>query len=581
MARICSIAVLAGTEPVKCMIRWIHKHPVLFWIWTAFLVALLGLGIWLLPGQLASWQQRRLMTSAEAFFRQGDLRSATISCYELIRLNPKSSNAYRLLIAISEEANSPQAITWASRLAELSNNDAAALTYLAALALKFGETEIGREALDRLPAASKETPSVLSLRATIEVLGGRLNTAESLFDRAATLDASNFSYRLNLIKIRLQALDPVKADAARQELEQLTGDSAANREAMRALLQDARARGQSDRALQIAQQLASMPEAPLSDRQLLLEEFRVSRKDQFPGKLAELQQTIQSSGDVGLIFQLMSWQNSHGFYRESLDWKARLSAELTDRLPIPLAEAEALIGVKNWSELRKRIATADWGWMNYLRLAIYARAEHELGVRQIQERWESALVATAGEWNAMIELANLAERWGWKDQAEQACWIVARQPQGQRIALKRLYRMYSDQRDTRDLYKVAKRILEIDPQDLIAVNNAASLGLLLDEDKVQAAKLAEDVYEKAPSIAAFGTTYALALIKAHQPEKALQVLQKFSADAASDPAIGLYYGLTLAASGQNSAARPFLEAALNSGRLFPEEASLAQNALVP
>jgi tetratricopeptide (TPR) repeat protein len=222
------------------------------------------------------------------------------------------------------------------------------------------------------------------------------------------------------------------------------------------------------------------------------------------------------------------------------------------------------------------MSMADWGWMNYLRLVIYARAERELGSNQFQERWESALVATAGEWNAMLELANLAEQWGWKDQATKTLWMIARQPQGQRIALKRLYRMYSDQRITRELYKVAKRILEIDPKDLVAVNNVASLGLLLDEDGEEAAKLAADVYQKAPSIAAFQTTYAFALIKARQPQKALQILKAASADAANDPSIGLYYGLTLAADGQNVAARPYLETALHSDRLFPEEISLVQ-----
>jgi tetratricopeptide (TPR) repeat protein len=563
------------------MISWVRKSPVPFWAATILMVAATALAIWLLPGRFSSWQQRRLMTSAEAFFKQGDLRSAEISCRELIRLNPNYSDAYRLLIAISEEVNSPQAISWASKLAELSNNDPQALTTLATLALKFDETEMAQEALNRLTGTSKEAPVTLSLRATIEVLARRFSAAESLFDRAATLDPSNISYRLNLLKVRLQSRDSVKADAARQELEQLTKDSAANREALRALQQDARAHGQSDRALSIAQQLISIPNAPLSDRLLLLEELRVSRTERFPVELAELQETIQSSGDSGLIFQLMSWQNSHGLYQESLDWKAKLPSSLADPFPIPLAESEALVGLKDWPELRKRIVAADWGWMNYLRLAIYARVERELGIGQIQERWESALVATAGEWNAMMELGNLAERWGWKKQAAQAFWIIARQPQGQRIALKRLYRIYSDERNTRELYKVAKRILEIDPQDLVAMNNVASLGLLLGEDGDQAAKLAEDVYEKASSIAAFRTTYAFALIKARQPEKALQILQKLSLDASNDPAIGLYYGLMLAANGKGSAARPYLENALHSDRLFPEEASLAQKALVP
>jgi tetratricopeptide repeat protein len=559
------------------MIGWFRKYPVFGWLAVVILIAGLVVAIWFLPQQFSEWQRRRLLASAQAFLKKGDLRSAMVSSQELIQLDPNSIAAYRVLIAIDEQVNSPRAISWASKIATLSGNDPNSLIEVAAQAIKFGETEMAQDALTRLPAGWNEAPVTLSLRATIEVLGGRLSAAESLFDRAAKLDPSNYSYRLNLLKIRLQSQHNAKAEAARQELEQLTNDPIVGREAMRALLQDARSHGQLDHALDIAQQLASKADAPLSDRLLRLEELRVSRKNQFPVERAELQRTIQSSGDSGLIFQLMSWQNSHGLYQQTLDW--RLPSQLSDSLPIPLAEAEALIGIKDWAGLRKTIVTADWGWMNYLRLAIYARVEQQMGIGKMQERWESALVATGGEWNAMMELANLAERWGWKDQAAQAFWIIARQPQGQRIALKRLYRMYSDQRNTHELYKVAQRILEIDPQDLVAVNNVASLDLLLDEDRDTAVKLAEDVYQKAPSIAAFQTTYAFALIKSHQPDKALQVLQPVAADAANDPTIGLYYGLILAANGHNDAAKPYLETALHSGRLFPEEVTLARKAL--
>src|SRR5437867_7224451 len=98
--------------------------------------------------------------------------------------------------------------------------------------------------------------------------------------------------------------------------------------------------------------------------------------------------------------------------------------------------------------------------MNYLRLAFCARADRELGSGRFTERWESALVATAGDWNSLMELSNLAERWCWSEQAVQTFWIIARQSQGQLSALKHLYRIYSNKRDTRELYKVANRILE-------------------------------------------------------------------------------------------------------------------------
>ena len=79
-----------------------------------------------------------------------------ISCRQLIQLNPNEREAYPILIAISEQTNSPQALTWASKLVELSHDDPQALSQLAALALKFGEVEVAQEALNQLPDSWKE-----------------------------------------------------------------------------------------------------------------------------------------------------------------------------------------------------------------------------------------------------------------------------------------------------------------------------------------------------------------------------------------------------------------------------------------
>lgn len=504
-----------------------------------------------------------------------------ISCRQLIQLNPNEREAYPILIAISEQTNSPQALTWASKLVELSHDDRQALSQLAALALKFGEVEVAQEALNQLPGAAKETATALSLQAAIDVVQGRLTDAQALFDRAAGLDPSNVSNRLNSLKIQMQLGDPVKAEAARHELEELTENPNARSEALRALLQDARAHSQSERALSIARQVASIPDASISDKLLLVDELRVSAPDRFPAALANLRQAVQSSGDRGLIFQVLSWQNRYGMYQESLTWKEQLPAEVAAGFPIALAESEALMGLRDWGSLRTKVAAADWGQMNYLRLAIYSRAERELSNRQFQDRWESAVVATAGEWNALLELANLAERWGWKEQAVQVWWIIARRAQGQNIALKRLYKFYSDQRNTRELYKVAKRILEVNPNDLVAMNNVASLGALLDEDRDQTLKLAEEVYSRAPSVTAFATTCAFATLKANQTDRAFEILKDLSSKTLEDPSIALYYGLVLAAHGESSTAKPYLETALRDGHLFSEEESLARQALAP
>jgi tetratricopeptide (TPR) repeat protein len=576
----------AGTKKEEtiesgCLISRLCKRPICSAAVLLVVTAVGAVVFFLLPQAISNWQQRRLLASAKAFFEKGDLRSALISGRQLIQLNPNEGEAYPLLIAIGEQINSPQALTWASKFVELSHGDPQALCRLAMVGLKFGEVEIAQDALNRLPASSRQTADIFSLKAAIDVLAGRLADAESRFDRAAKLEPFNLSHRLNLLKVRMQLGDPVKAASARRELEDLTRNRSARMEALRALLQDARAQADPQRALDLARQLAEAPDSPVSDRLLLLEELQISVPDQFANAVANLQQTIQSTGKLGLIFQLMSWMNRHDLYRETLAWKEALPVNLTGNFPLQLAESEARIGIRDWTGLRMEIAGADWGGMNYLRLAIHARAKREVGFAEWKEQWESAVIATAGDWNALMELARLAERWDWNEEAAQTFWLIARKPQGQRVALKQLYRIYSNRRDTRELYKVAKRILQIDPGDLVAVNNVAALGLLLDQDAGEDTRLAEGLHAKASSVPAFETTYAFALLKSQQASEALQIVQKLPREATEDPSIGLYYGLVLAGNGKGEAAKPYLAAALRSDRLFPEEESLARNAVSP
>jgi len=158
-------------------------------------------------------------------------------------------------------------------------------------------------------------------------------------------------------------------------------------------------------------------------------------------------------------------------------------------------------------------------------------------------------------------------------------WLIARQPEGQRAALQKLYTIYEGERNLPELYKVAKRYWEVYPKDPIAMNNVASLGLLLGQDADQASKLAEEVYSQKPTVSAFAATYAFSLMRAHEPQKALKVLEKLPSAAMAEPSIGLCYGLVLTATGQRDAGKSYLETALRSGRLFPEEQALAHNAL--
>jgi hypothetical protein len=107
------------------MIRWFHKHLAFSIIAVVTLVGL-GLTALLLPGLLSSWRktgETRLLADAHAAFERGDLQTVAMTCNQVLKTDPNSVDACRLMMGISEQASSPQAIRWAMKTANQSHGD--------------------------------------------------------------------------------------------------------------------------------------------------------------------------------------------------------------------------------------------------------------------------------------------------------------------------------------------------------------------------------------------------------------------------------------------------------------------------
>jgi hypothetical protein len=89
--------------------------------------------------------------------------------------------------------------------------------------------------------------------------------------------------------------------------------------------------------------------------------------------------------------------------------------------------------------------------------------------------------------------------------------------------------------------------------------------------------LASDVYHKAPSNAAYATTYAYSLVTKGDTKGALKVMSSLNDKQLRDPAISAYYGICLAAA-RDQSARSFLQTG-QKATLLREEKSLIDNAL--
>jgi Flp pilus assembly protein TadD len=261
-------------------------------------------------------------------------------------------------------------------------------------------------------------------------------------------------------------------------------------------------------------------------------------------------------------------------------WSGSLDPKIRSVHPVPLAIAESMSCMGDWPALAHFVENANWGQQEPLRFAVQSHALRHLGNQgssaEAQTTWRSAIKAAQGQPNQLAAIAQLAQGWGYRAEAAEVLWAVANGTTGAKEALSGLQNFYKQTHDSRGLFRVAKRALELNPNDLVAANNCASLGLLLSADP-GARRLAEKLYNDHPTNAAFAATYAFALHVEGKTADALRVIERLKDQQLRQPALAAYYVVMLAASGNIERARAFLPAA-ERANLLPEEKTLLADA---
>lgn len=544
------------------------------------LAAVAGLSVWLVREPIRHWQERRLVEKARGFLKSGDLRSAYLSSREALLKNPRSIAACSIVAQIADLEQSPAAILWRQQLADLQPGSSGPLIELAATATRFGETFIAEQALTQVREAERNSVAFRQVSAGLAIAFRQYAAAEGEFQKALELDPANDGLQLNLATVRLALARPGQLEQARAVLETLRTKPQFRLDALRAMIGDARARADSGYAMQLAGELKQDARATLGDHLMYLEELQHTESKDFLPELSKLQATAVKRSDA--IYGLMTWMNAHGLAGQSLEWSAQLEPQIRARLPVPLALAEACTALKDWKRLGKLINGEDWEDLEFLRCAINARLMRETSSRaaDFTAMWERAMNATNGNPNSLAMLARLVNGWGWKEEAVQVWWLAARPGPAQRAALKALYGIHAADRNTRELYRVARRVYEMEPANPVAKNNVASLALLLGEDEPEAHRLAGEIYRLTPMQPVIASTYAMSLHKQKRDSEAIAILRPLPQTALAVPSIAALYGFLLAQNGEAKTARTFLEAAdRQKDQLFPEEAAMVAGAL--
>jgi hypothetical protein len=268
---------------------------------------------------------------------------------------------------------------------------------------------------------------------------------------------------------------------------------------------------------------------------------------------------------------------------EGVAWAQQQQKEIITQPVVQLALADCFLSLKDWDALRAMLNNAQWGSLEFMRFAVMAKLaldkSQEMRGGDFKTRWELATIATRGDFHAVSMLAQLAEKWGLKDEAADLWWTLARRSSAQRVALRRLEAIYGAEKSTANLLRVAIRLLEVEPGNMVARNNVAYYSLLLNQDLPTAFRLARESHQMQPQNHALASTYAWALHRQGRGREALVFLKNLPRELILQPAYCACYGPILAALGRKEDARMMLETAAASNGLLPEEKESVRKAL--
>jgi predicted Zn-dependent protease len=518
------------------------------------------------------WRKAHLSQQAQDFLAKKDYQSAVLVARHLLQLDSRNVSACRVMAEIAELAGKREALSWREQLAALEPVGANKIA-LASAAFRFGQFDLARKTLDAIDAPGRANVKYHQLAGALAIAEKKNIDAEAEFAAALQLEPNNHQLVLSLATIRLTSGDLATKEKARAELTRLVEEPAVRLDALRALTADALADKSSDAAEKWASRLRLEKSATFSDLLLYLETTVKTES----GALALRDAEAIANRSPALAAALITWMNRHEIAASARDWGLALPKEILEASPVPLAIAEAHSFLKDWKALHSWVDGKNWGEEEFLRLAVLSHALHHLTPadrpsRESENAWNAALKATKNRPDRLATIAQLAEGWNYAEEAADAWWLIANGNENAKEGLTALQRLYKATQNSHGLLRVAKRALELNPADLVAANNCASLGLLLNGDST-ARRLAGKLHAENPANAVFRSTYAFALFTEGKTSEALMEMESLKEAQLRHPVIAAYYFVMLVENGKMERAHLFLSAA-NKAQLLPEEQQL-------
>ncbi len=570
--------------PLCCKVRYtttmdvkpVETDPVVYFkkgLIALLVLALLGAGLYGGYRGYRVWEQKRLLARAEKMVLAGDLTNAALAAQRVLKTNPVSIPATRILADVSEKWLSSNALFWRIRAAGLEPDNVQAKLAVARTALLFNRVSVARRALDEVPESERGASEYQKLLAEYAAKSGNAELAEGAWSRLAAEDADNKEYAIALAAARLRVPDAAKQQSAREYLLAQRDDATYGAAALRALVTDRVTPLSASELRTMAVALHSHPQATITDHLVALQILRDS--PEFETRLAATMELAKQNPDF--FYALLMWLDGVGETERALTL-ADAHPEM-DQVPLCMAHAALLSRAEKWGDIQHRYAKSDWGVFDYFRFAYLARAEREMQNETMARTYLSRAIAGAtSTLGGTAALSDLLESWpGWSREVETLLWRAAKSSTDRQWALRALFDFHAKHLDTRGLLRVAEEMVKFNPDDRGAENNRIMFHLLTGGNAQAALKDAENLHANDPENPVFLSTYAFALHSAGKTEEGLERLESLPEETRNVPQFAAYYGILLAAAGRAEEAQKYLAQGL-AVPLLPEEVVLVQKA---
>ena len=552
------------------------------WVWVAVILAMVaGFGMLAVP-KLRRAYDRRSATSAvrratEALAK-GDIKHAMLAARVAYELNPLDVEANRVIAQSFEAAGSPTAQEWRRRLDALRPGDAENLIAWSRDSLAAGYPDTATDVLGKVKKEDRNSAAYHDVAGRIAVTRRDEAQAESHWKEAARLDPKVERYRLNLAVLQRKTGEGPAREEALEALRELAAKPDSAHAAQRAMLADALARGDGDRAKEAAAVLASAPGATFQDRLTQLSVLRSLKDQEFSPLLAKLREGALAKPEE--LYQLLSWMNGHDLVLLVLEWLRELPRDVLAKPPVCLAVAETRTRAKDWETLQREVEIGKWGTSEFARHAYEALALERQNEREASmASWTLALTATEQRPERLDALANLAGAWGWEDRSTELLWKLTATGYAPRKVLDTLWEIAARSRNTAQMRAISKLRMKADPRSIEARNNFACLSLLIRSTEGGLHEIADALFQEAPDHPDVVATYAFSLYRREKIAEALSAMQRLKPEQLREPPAARYLGIFLAATGHGEAAGEYL-ALGEKGFILPEETALINEAKV-